>query len=185
MHVMEHSAARAVVASRDFPRFGQVAMPILGYCLYVGGALLALLFVADLYIPKQAVREEVPHTYHIPIAAAFNPNQPITFSGQTRDFGAPPPMTVVDLAAKAPAAETQGRTPQALKQQALKQQALNQQALAPAAQREAKPVRKKVARRKVAPPENSLAQIPDEWRHRYPYAGPGTAGMAFARPFSW
>jgi hypothetical protein len=169
MHVMEHSAARAVVASRDFPRFGQVAMPILGYCLYVGGALLALLFVADLYIPKQAVREEVPHTYHIPIAAAFNPNQPITFSGQTRDFGAPPPMTVVDLAAKAPAAETQGR------------QASYQQAQAPTA-REAKPVRKKVARRKVAPPENSFAQIPDEWRHRYPYQGPG---MAFARPFSW
>jgi hypothetical protein len=169
MHVMERSAVGGVVASRDFPRFGQVAMPILGYCLYVGGALVALLFVADFYIPKQAVREELPHTYHIPIAAAFNPNQPITFSGQTRDFGAPPPMTVVDLAAKAPAAETQGRTPQALK---------TQQALAS----EAKPVRKKVARRKVAPPENSFAQIPDEWRHRYPYQGPG---MAFARPFSW
>jgi hypothetical protein len=151
-------------------------MPVLRYCLYVGGTLLALLFVADFFIPKHAVREEVPHTYHIPIAAAFNPNQPITFSGQTRDFGAPPPMTVVDLAAKAPAAETQGRTSQALKQQALNQQALNQQALAP------KPVRKKVARRKVAPPENSFAQIPDEWRHRYSYPGPG---MAFARPFSW
>jgi hypothetical protein len=150
-------------------------MPILGYCLYVGGALLALLVVADFYIPKQAVREEVPHTYHIPIAAAFNPNQPITFSGQTRDFGAPPPMTVVDLAAKAPTAETQGRTTQALKQQAL----------ASAAQREAKPVRKKVARRKVAPAENSFAQIPDEWRHRYAYPGTGMAGMAFARPFSW
>jgi hypothetical protein len=149
-------------------------MPVLRYCLYVGGTLLALLFAADFYIPKQAVREEVPHTYHIPIAAAFTPSQPITFSGQTRDFGAPPPMTVVDLAAKAPTAETRDRSTQALKQ-----------ALAPAAQREAKPVRKKVARRKVAPPENSFAQIPDEWRHRYAYPGTGMAGMAFARPFSW
>ena len=72
-------------------------MPILGYCLYVGGTLIALLFVADLYIPKQAVREEVPHAYHIPITAAHTPAQPITFSGQTRDFGAPPPMTVGQL----------------------------------------------------------------------------------------
>jgi hypothetical protein len=141
-------------------------MPILGYCLYVGGTLLALLFVANLYIPKQAVREEVPHTYHIPITAAHSPSQPITFSGQTRDFGAPPPMTVVDLAAKAPTAEAQGRASQALAQ---------------TAQREAKPVRKnkKVARRKVNP-ENSFAQVPDEWRHRYTHTG-----MAFARPFSW
>lgn len=144
-------------------------MPILGYCLYVGGALLALLFVADSYIPKQAVREDVPHTYHIPIAAASMPSQPITFSGQTRDFGAPPPMTVVDLAAKAPTAEVQGRATRALAQ------------IAPAAQREAKPVRKKIARRKINP-ENSFAQIPDEWHHRYTYNG---TGMAFARPFSW
>jgi hypothetical protein len=142
-------------------------MPILGYCLYVGGTLLALLFVADLYIPKQAVREEVPHTYHIPITAAYTPGQPITFSGQTRDFGAPPPMTVLDLAAKAPTADTKGRASQVLAQ------------MTPTAQREAKPVRKKVARRKV-PPENSFAQIPDEWRHRYTHTG-----MAFARPFSW
>ena len=138
-------------------------MPILGYCLYIGGTLLALLFVADLYIPRQAVREEVPHTYHIPITAAHTPGEPITFSGQTRDFGAPPPMTVVDLAANAPKAEAQGRASQTLAQMAPK----------------AKPVRKKVARRKVNP-ENSFAQIPDEWRHRYTHTG-----MAFVRPFSW
>ncbi len=40
-------------------------------------------------------------------------------------------------------------------------------------------MRKKVARRKVNP-ENSFAQIPDEWRHRYTHTG-----MAFVRPFSW
>ena len=144
-------------------------MPILGYCLYVGGTLLALLFVADFYVPKQAPRDETPHAYNIPIAAALVPSQSITFSGQTRDFGTPPPMTVVDFAAKALAAEPAARSSQALAQ------------VTPAAHRETKPVRKKVARRKVnPPPENSFAQIPEEWRSRYTYSG-----MAFARPFGW
>jgi hypothetical protein len=148
-------------------------MPILGYCLYVGGTLIVLLFVADLYIPKQAVREVVPYTYHIPITAAHTAGQPITFSGPTRDFGAPPPMTIVDLAAKAPTAEAKRQTSLALAQ------------LAPTAQRAGKPVRKKVARRKV-PPENRFAQMPDEWRHRYPQTGMyPRMGMAFARPFTW
>jgi hypothetical protein len=143
-------------------------MPILGYCLYVGGTLLALLFVTDFYIPKQAPRDETPHAYNIPIAAALVPGQSITFSGQTRDFGTPPPMTVVDFAAKAQATEP-ARASQTLAQ------------LTPAAQREAKPVRKKVARRKINPaPENSFAQIPEEWRSRYTQTG-----IAFARPFGW
>jgi hypothetical protein len=144
-------------------------MPILGYCLYVGSALLALLFVTDFYIPKQAPREEVPHAYNIPIAAALVSAQTITFSGQTRDFGAPPPMTVVDFAAKAQAASSPAQASRAFAQ------------ATPTAQRETKPVRKKVARRKINPsPENSFAHVPEEWRSRYNYTG-----MAYARPFSW
>jgi hypothetical protein len=149
-------------------------MPILGYFLYVGGTLLALLFVIDFYVPRQPAREEIPHTYNIPIAAAQAPGQPITFSGETRHFGTPPPMTIVDLAAKAPqsaepAPEGSQKTAQALAQ------------MAPSAQHATKPVRKKIARRKINPnPDNSFAQIPEEWRHRYTHTG-----MAFARPFSW
>lgn len=142
-------------------------MPILGYCLYVGGTLLALLFVTDFYIPKQVPRDETPHTYNIPIAASVVPGQSITFSGATRDFGTPPPMTVVDFAAKAQTSGSALRASQVLAQ------------VAPAAQRGTKPVRKKIARRKVGPsPENSFAQIPEEWRSRYTHTG-----MAFARPF--
>jgi hypothetical protein len=166
---VEHFSVEAVGTSADLPRKGRLAMPILGYCLYVGGTLLALLFVADFYIPKQAPREETPHTYNIPIAAALIPTQAITFSGQTRDFGAPPPMTVVDFAAKAQAGASPAPTARTFAQ------------MTPAAQRAAKPAPKKVARRKINPsPENSFAHIPEEWRSRYTYTG-----MAFARPFSW
>ena len=143
-------------------------MPLLGYFLYVGGTLLALLFVADNFVPRQVVREETPHTYNIPITAAPTAAAPIVFSGETRDFGRPAPMTVVDLAGKAPQTTqaTAAATPA-------------QPQTRVAARQETKPARRKVARRKV-PVENSYAQIPDEWRNRYSYSG-----MAFARPFSW
>ena len=139
-------------------------MPILGYCLYIGGTLLALLFVADLYIPKQAVREEVPHTYHIPITAAHTPGQPITFSGQTRDFGAPPPMTVVDLAANAPTAGSAGSglaSPRANGAQRRSRCARRWRA--------ARSTRRTASRKF---PTNGATAI-------------RTLGMAFARPFSW
>ena len=148
-------------------------MPVLGYLLYVGGTLLALLFVADIYVPRQAPRDEVPHTYNIPLTAAVTASAPIVFSGQTQDFGRPPQLTIVDLAshpqqpAEAPA------------QPAQTAQAKNQAQTTVAARSEARPARRKIARRKVAP-ENRYAQIPDEWRSRYT-----NAGMAFARPFGW
>jgi len=145
-------------------------MPILGYLLYVGGTLLALLFVADIYVPKQAPRDEVLHTYNIPITAAVTASAPIVFSGQTQDFGRPPPMTVVDLASH-PQQPTEAPAQTA--------QAKNQAQVTVAARSEARPVRRKIVRRKVAP-ENSYAQIPDEWRSRYT-----NTGMAFARPFGW
>jgi hypothetical protein len=143
-------------------------MPILGYFLYIGGTLLALLFVADAYVPRQAPREEVPHAYNIPITAAHTATAPIVFSGETRDFGRPPPLAVVDFASQLP------RTAQAAVQPA---PAATQVTVA--ARQETRPARKKVARRKRAP-ENSYAQIPDEWRSRYTYTG-----MAFARPPDW
>lgn len=146
-------------------------MPVLGYLLYVGGSLLALLFVVDIYVPRQAAREEVPHTYNIPITAAPTTSAPIVFSGETRDFGRPPPMTVVDLADHPQRAAAEPAKPA---------QAESQAQVTVAAKHDAKPVRRKVARRRTLPPENSYAQIPDEWRSRYT-----NTGMAFARPFGW
>jgi hypothetical protein len=143
-------------------------MPILGYFLYIGGTLLALLFVADAYVPRQAPRAEVPHTYNISITAAPTAASPIVFSGETRDFGRPPPMTVVDFASHSPPAARAATQPTPPQPQ-----------VTVAARQESKPVRRKVARRKAAP-ENSYAQIPDEWRSRYTYTG-----MAFARPPGW
>ena len=76
-------------------------MPVLRYFMWVGGSLLALLLMADFYLPKQPQRTEEPHSYNIPIAAAAPPDsQAITFSGETHNFGAPPPLTVVDFTAR-------------------------------------------------------------------------------------
>jgi len=143
-------------------------MPILGYLLSVGSALVALLFVADFYVPRQMPRDEAPHNYKIAITGAPTAGAAITFSGTTRDFGPPPPMTIVDLATN---------PPKTAPDQAQAQATPSQAQMAVAARQEQKAVRRKVARRKVSP-ENSYAQVPDEWRHRY-------TGMAFARPLGW
>jgi hypothetical protein len=76
-------------------------------------------------------------------------------------------MTVVDLASPSKAAPEQAQA----------KAAQAQAQVTVAARQEPKPARRKVARRKVNP-ENTYAQIPDEWRHRY-------TGMAFARPLGW
>lgn len=138
-------------------------MPVWKYFLWVGGGLLALLFVVDFYLPRQPPRIEAQHTYSIPIAAAQVGSRAITFSGETRDFGSPPPMVVVDFAA-----QTQQAT------QAYAQMS----GAAASAQRDVKPARQKVAKRKMDKPRD-LAPLPDEWsRDR-------TTGIAFARPFPW
>lgn len=138
-------------------------MPVWKYFLWVGGGLVALLFVADFYVPKEPPRTEAQHAYSIPIAAAQAGSQAITFSGETLDFGSPPPMVVVDFASKAHQAT----------------QAYAQMSSASAsAQKDVKPVRQKVAKRKIDKPRD-LAPVPDEWsRDRY-------TGVTFARRFPW
>lgn len=144
-------------------------MPVLGYILWIGGGLLALLFVADLQLPRQPQRAETPHTYNIPIESqAGSDLKAVTFSGETRNFGPPPPMTVVDFAARTPPPSRTESWSEAQAQIGDKPQA-------------AKPVRKKVAKRKVRK-LNDFANLPDEWR-RDRYAG--DTGMSFARPFFW
>jgi hypothetical protein len=152
-------------------------MPILKYFLWVGGGLLALLFAADLYVPKHAMRAEVPHTYHIAIASPVRPGvEALTFSGETRDFGRPPAMTVVDFSTQ-PDAASQAATERTLQARA------EVSAVSTSAQQDAKPARQKVAKRKVKryrePDARDVAYVPDGWRREQPF------GLAFARPFSW
>jgi hypothetical protein len=146
-------------------------MPVLRYFMWVGGSLLALLLMADFYLPKQPQRTDAPHSYNIPIAAAAPPDsQAITFSGETRNFGAPPPLTVVDFAARTNDAK-QAATPA--------MQAHAQMT----AEQSAKPARQKVAKRKIkrqrVPVDHDVARLPDAWQRDQPM------GLAFARPFSW
>jgi hypothetical protein len=151
-------------------------MPVLKYFLWVGGSLLALLLAADFYLPKQPQRTETHHSYNIPIAAPARPDsQAVTFSGPTRNFGQPPPMTVVDFAAR-----PNGATPPA---NDTATHARAQMTGAPAAEQRANPVRQKVAKRKIkrqrAPTDHDVARLPDAWHRDQPM------GFAFARPFSW
>ncbi len=148
-------------------------MPVLKYFLWVGGSLLALMLVANLYLPKQPQRTETHHTYNIPISAPVSgDSQAITFSGPTRNFGPPPPMTVVDFAAR-PNDATQTVTHSAM------------QARAEMTEQSAKPARQKVkvAKRKIkrqrAPVDHDVARLPDTWHRDQPM------GLAFARPFFW
>lgn len=143
-------------------------MPVWRYFLWVGGGLLALLFVVDVYLPRQPPRTEAHHTYNIPIAAALVGSEPVTFSGETLDFGSPPPMVVVDFSSR-----TQ-RTTEA-NAQMIDAQIGSAQA---SAKLDVKPTRPKVAKRKINR-ERDFAPVPDAWsRDRY-------SGMAFARPSTW
>jgi hypothetical protein len=148
-------------------------MPVLRYIMWVGGSLLALLLVVDFYLPKQPQRAEAHRSYNIPIAApAPADTQAITFSGETHNFGTPPPMTVVDFAAR-PNGATQAANHPAT------------QAHAQMTEQRAKPARQKVkvAKRKIKrqrdPIDHDIARLPDPWQRDQPM------GLAFARPFSW
>lgn len=151
-------------------------MPVFKYLLWVGGGLLALLFVADVYIPRQPEQTATPYTYNIPIASSsHNGPHAITFRGQTRDFGAPPPMTVVDFAAQSKAATKNAEQPTL-------QARAEMSGASPAAAQNTKPARQKAAKRKVrrySPADHNPDSIPDGWR------GDRPTGLAFARPFSW
>jgi hypothetical protein len=162
-------------------------MPILGYFIWVGASLLGLLFVADAYVPKVPETVTVQHTYNIPIrAAAPEGLQAITFSGETRDFGTPPPMTVVDFASKAivpgSAAHAQTQAHAAAHAQTQAEVTL----ASPTAQK-SKPVRQKVAKRKINRTRDvDFARIPDDWRRddvRSGWRRDGSMGLAFANPF--
>lgn len=144
------------------------SMPVLGYCLWVGSVLLALMFAADVYLPEQPPRE-AHLTYRIPIASKPNKSPSLTFSGETRNFGPPPPMSVVDLAA-----QSSQPKPTDVRTQAHAQLT----DAPPSANSKAKPARKKVAKRRINR-QDDFARMPEAWRQDR------NVGFAYARPFFW
>lgn len=146
-------------------------MPVLGYCLWVGSVLLALMFVADVYLPAQPPTE-VHRTYNIPIKSAHVGPPSLKFSGETRNFGPPPSsMTIVDFAA-----QTSASKPADAKQGDPRRQAHAQMTNAPSSvEPKAKSTRKKIAKRKVRR-DRDFAHVPEQWRQNRDF------GFAFARP---
>jgi hypothetical protein len=166
-------------ASQASPAAG-TSMPILGYFVWVGACLLGLLFFADSYVPKLPEATTVQHTYNIPIKSATPPGQQaVTFSGETRDFGAPPPMTVVDFASPPNASKTAATAPTHAHAELT--------AAPPSPSAQSKPVRQKVAKRKInRSRELDVARLPDGWRRddmRDGWRRDGSMGLAFANPF--
>jgi hypothetical protein len=126
-------------------------VPILHYFLYVGAALLAVLFVVDAGLPRAEVKSETVHAHpEIRIASTITGPPAISFSGQTVDYGVKQDLRVMDLAAKADDSRTQAfahaseAAPQAKTQVAAK----------PAPQR----IRKRYARRPATHPEQQPSE---------------------------
>jgi len=138
-------------------------MPLLRYFLYVGGALLALLFISDAYLPKLPV--EVRADYELPVIrihsdrkwperVVFDTNLPTIVPSQTASLTAsvPVPATVADVSSK-------GRARDAFAQLQPSDQKPAQ--LTDPKKPEQKVVRKrKIAKRHVAPPMMLVAQQP-------------------------
>jgi hypothetical protein len=137
-------------------------MPLVRYFFFVGGALLALLFISDAYLPKPpdvatadadlpVIRIHSDRKW--PERVVFDTNRPTIVPMQTANTGAGvPATTVADLAAKArlrhafaqlqPPAQTQAQT------------------FVPAKPEPKLQPKHKVAKRRAAPPVMLVAQQP-------------------------
>ena len=138
-------------------------MPVVRYFFFVGGALLALLFISDAYLPKPP--DVVSADADLPVIrihsdrkwperVVFDTSRPTIVPTQTANAGtgAPAAATVADLSDKArlgqafaqlqPPAPTQAQTSVPAKPQAKLQQ------------------KRKVAKRRGAPPVMLVAQQP-------------------------
>ena len=138
-------------------------MPVVRYFFFVGGALLALLFISDAYLPKppDVARADadlpvirIHSDRKWPQRVVFDTSRPTIVPTQTANAGtgAPAAATVADLSDKArlgqafaqlqPPAPTQAQTSVPAKPQAKLQQ------------------KRKVAKRRAAPPVMLVAQQP-------------------------
>ena len=138
-------------------------MPVVRYFFFVGGALLALLFISDAYLPKppDVARADadlpvirIHSDRKWPQRVVFDTSRPTIVPMQTANAGTtvPAAATVADLSDKArlgqafaqlqPPAPTQAQTSVPAKPQAKLQQ------------------KRKVAKRRAAPPVMLVAQQP-------------------------
>ena len=135
-------------------------MLVVRYFLFVGGALLALLFVADTWLPKLPAEQRADVDLPVirihsdrkwPQAVVFDTSQPTIVSAQA-EAGLPAAATVADISSKA-------RLRQAFAQL---QPADQTQAQLPGPKKpEAKPVhQRRIAKRRAAPPVMLVAQQP-------------------------
>ena len=136
-------------------------MPLLRYFVFVGGALLALLFVSSAYLPKMPdeVRADSGFDRSIirihserkwPERVVFDTNQPTIVPPQAAVIvaGVPAPATVADVSAKARVREAFAQLPPPA-------QLSDPKKLEKPVQRQ-----RKIAKRHVAPPVMLVAQQP-------------------------
>jgi hypothetical protein len=139
-------------------------MPLLRYFLFVGGVLLALLFISDAYLPKLPAVERADADLPVirihserkwPERVVFDTSRPIVAPAPT---AAAMPAAVADLSAKARVREAfaQLPPPQAQRQPPDQKQAQ----LATPAKPDPKPHRRRIAKRRPAPPVMLVAQQP-------------------------
>jgi hypothetical protein len=132
-------------------------MPVARYFMYVGGVLLALLFISDAFRPKLAVADRTDTATELPAIrihsdrkwperVVFDTSIPMIVPAQTvkAETVVPPPTPVADLSAKTRVREAfaQFVSPQPKKPEAKLQR------------------KRKIAKSRVAPPVILVAQQP-------------------------
>jgi hypothetical protein len=125
-------------------------MPLMRYFLVVGGALLALLFITDAYLPKLPAAERADTDLPVirihsdrkwPERVVFDTSRPIVAAAPT---AAAMPAAVADLSAKARVREAFA--------QLLPTPEQKQAQLSTPAKPDPKPHKRKIAKRRPAPP---------------------------------
>lgn len=140
-------------------------MPLARYFLYVGGVLLALLFISDAYLPQSPVVVRADPDRPVirihsdrkwPERVVFDTSQPTIIPAQTASTATsvPAPATVADISARVRDAFAEFKPSD-------QKQAQKQAQLSELKKPEQKPQRKrKIAKRRVAPPIMLVAQQP-------------------------
>ena len=134
-------------------------MPVVRYFLFVGGALLALLFVAGTWLPKMPAETRADADLPVirihsdrkwPQAVVFDTSHPMIVPDQTT-ANVPPAATVADISATARVREAFAQLPPAARKQ-----------VGPTGpnSKNGQPPKRRIAKRRAAPPVMLVAQQP-------------------------
>src|ERR1700680_24068 len=138
-------------------------MPLVRYFFFVGGALLALLFVFDAYAPKLPVADRTETAIDLPVIrihsdrkwperVVFDTSIPNLAPVQTAKADVPAPVTAADVSGKARVREAFAQLqPSGAKQVESNNLKKPEPKLQP---------KRKIARKRVAPPRVLVAQQP-------------------------